>query len=157
MIVVRHAEPEDAKAAIQVVRYSIEELCIVDHHNDADTLAHWLANKTPEHFRNWIANSDNFCVVAEEAGSVRGVGLLHRSGEIRLFYLDPGVQRRGIGRAIHSALEKQARVWKLPKLHLDSTVNARPFYEAIGYKSAGAAKHRFDALQCYPYEKVLRY
>lgn len=155
MFAVRQARSEDATGAVQAVRRSIEELCIADHQNDADTLTLWLANKTPEHFQSWIANPDNFCVVAEDAGCLQGIGLLHGSGEIRLFYLAPGVQRRGIGRAIHAALEKQARAWGLPRLHLDSTFKARLFYEAMGYKSAGDAKHRFGVLQCHPYEKIL--
>lgn len=157
MLAVRPAYYEDATAAVQVVRRSIEELCADDHRNDADTLARWLANKTLEHFQSWITNPDNFCVIAEDVGCLQGVGLLHRSGEIRLFYLAPGVQRRGIGKAIHAALENQARNWKLPKLHLDSTFLARPFYEALSYVAAGEPKPRFGVLQCYPYEKPLRY
>lgn len=156
MLAVRPAYYEDATAAVQVVRRSIEELCADDHRNDADTLARWLANKTPENFRSWIANPDNFCMVAEDTGSLQGVGLLHRSGEIRLFCLVPGAQRRGIGRAIHAALEKQARAWGLPKLYLESTFKAQHFYEAMGYKSVGEAKHRFGVLLCYPYDKRLK-
>jgi len=85
-----------------------------------------------------------------------GVGLLHRSGEIRLFFLAPGAQRQGIGKKIHAALEARANDWQLRKLHLDSTRLARPFYEALGYRSTGEASVRFGQLRCYPYEKELR-
>ena len=156
MVSVRRATPRDTEAAVEVVRRSIEELCVADHHNDAATLAKWLANKTPENFRSWISNPDNFCVIAEDVdGRLCGVGLVDRSGEIKLFYLAPGSQGRGIGRAVHAVLEEQAQAWGLPKLHLDSTILARPFYEAMGYKSLGEAKNRFCVLQCYPYEKLL--
>ena len=74
--------------------------------------------------------------------------LKHSSDEEKMF----GWQVK----AIHATLEAQARAWGLPKLHLDSTVKARLFYEAIGYKPSGEAKHRFGVLQCYPYEKVLQ-
>lgn len=157
MVTVRPATSKDAEMAVQVVRRSIEELCTDDHHNDAVTLAGWLANKTPENCRSWIANPDNFCVVAEVDGRLSGVGLIHRGGEIKLFYLDPGVQRQGIGRAIHAALKTQARAWVLRRLRLDSTFLARPFYEALGYRAAGEPKPRFGMLQCYPYEKLLQY
>lgn len=156
MTSVRRAENKDAGVAMQLIRRSIEELCVADHRNDPVTLAGWLANKTPENFRSWIANPDNFCVVVEADGRLSGVGLLHRGGEIQLFYLAPGAQRQGMGRAIHAALEAQARAWGLQKLHLDSTAMARPFYEALGYQATGASIPRFGVLRCYPYEKVLR-
>jgi len=155
VVSVRPAEPGDADAAIDVVRRSISELCVADHHNDEATLASWLANKTPQNFLTWLSNPDNFCVVAESDGRLVGVGVLHRRGEILLFYLAPGVQRRGIGRMIHAALEKRAMQWKLTSLHLDSTALACRFYEALGYRPTGAAVVRFGVLRCFPFAKQL--
>jgi len=113
-----------------VVRRSITVLCVPDHLGDEETLATWLANKTPETFRGWLSTPDNFCVVAESRGSLLGVGLLRREGKILLFYVAPGSQRQGIGHAIHVALEARAVQWGLPFLHLESTAVARHFYEA---------------------------
>ncbi len=156
MIAVRKAEPKDAETAAEVLRRSITELCALDHHGDADTLAKWLANKTPQNFLSWLAKEDNFCVVAEANGQIVGVGLLHRSGEVRLCYLAPGVQGQGLGKAIHLALEEKARAWGLRRLYLESTVSARLFYERVGYRSAGAAKPGFGISHCHPYEKTLQ-
>ena len=152
---VRKAEPKDAEAATAVLRRSITELCTLDHHGDVDTLAKWLANKTTRDFLSWLAAEDNFCVVAEANDRIMGVGLLHRSGEVRLCYLAPGAQGRGSGKAILGALEEKAREWGLRKLHLESTVSARPFYERVGYRSRGAAKAGFGISHCHPYEKIL--
>jgi GNAT superfamily N-acetyltransferase len=154
-IVVRCAVPADAAAAIDCVRRSIEQSCTADHHEDPPTLAVWLSNKTPANFIAWLDNPGNHCVIAECKGKLCGVGLLHLSGEVRLFYIDPAAQRRGAGRAIHAALEQQAHAWKLPRLHLDSTANARAFYEAMGYRRAGPARARTGVLQCFPCEKRL--
>ncbi len=151
MAAVRKAGPTDAEAAVEVLRRSITELCTLDHHGDADT----LANKTPRDFLSWLANEDHFCVVAEADDRIMGVGLLHRSGEVRLCYLAPGAQGQGLGKAIHVALEEKAREWGLRRLHLESTVSARPFYERVGYRSAGAAKPGFGISHCHPYEKIL--
>jgi GNAT superfamily N-acetyltransferase len=156
MFSVRPAESGDAEAAIAVVRRSITELCTADHRGDPDTLAGWLANKTVPHFVTWLANEDNHCVIAETGGRLSGVGLLRRDGEILLFFLSPDAQRRGIGTAIHAALEAKAMAWGLPTLTLDSTFAARPFYERLGYRSTGAARPRFGVLQSYPYEKTLQ-
>jgi GNAT superfamily N-acetyltransferase len=156
MFAVRPAENADAEAAVSVVRRSITESCTADHHGDADTIARWLANKTVQHFVSWLANEDNYCVVAEAGGDLLGVGLLQRSGEIVLFYLAPSAQRQGIGKAIHFALEEKAKTWGLLKLKLDSTLLACRFYEMLGYRSAGAARARFGKLHSYPYEKTLQ-
>jgi len=87
---------------------------------------------------------------------VVGVGLLHRSGEIRLCYVAPGAQRKGIGKAIYLALEEQAKAWRLRTLRLESTVSARQFYEALGFRSAGMATPGFGISHCHPYEKQLQ-
>jgi len=156
MIAVRQAEPRDAQAAADVLRRSITELCALDHRGDADTLGRWLANKTPQNFLSWLGSDDNFCVVAEANNQVVGVGLLHRSGEIRLCYVAPGAQRKGIGKAIYLALEEQAKAWRLRTLRLESTVSARQFYEALGFRSAGMATPGFGISHCHPYEKQLQ-
>ncbi|MHB8744657.1 MAG: GNAT family N-acetyltransferase [Sulfuricaulis sp.] len=156
MIAVRPAEQRDAEAAIDVVRRSISQLCLADHHNDHETLTTWLANKTPQSFVTWLCNPDNFCVVAESNSNLLGVGVLQRRGEILLFYLAPGSQRQGIGKRIHAALEEKATQWGLTSLHLDSTALACPFYEALGYRPIGLPIVRFGVLRCFPYAKQLQ-
>ncbi|HEY1287704.1 MAG TPA: GNAT family N-acetyltransferase [Burkholderiales bacterium] len=155
MVVVRRAEPHDAEAAVAVVRRSISELCCDDHRGDADTIARWLSNKTVQNFTSWMANDDNFFVIAENRGHLSGVGLLHRSGEINLFYMAPNAQRQGLGKAIHVALEQKAQEWGLREMKLDSTLLACPFYEKLGYHPAGAKRPRFGVLCSYPYKKRL--
>jgi GNAT superfamily N-acetyltransferase len=155
MMAIRPAEASDAAAAIDVVRRSISELCVADHHNDESILATWLANKTAQNFLVWLANIDNYCVVAESNSRLSGVGALNRRGEVLLLYLAPGAQRQGIGKMIHAALEEKAHEWGLTALHLDSTAMARHFYEAQGYRTTGAPVPRFGGLQCFPYAKQL--
>jgi GNAT superfamily N-acetyltransferase len=155
MIKVRPALAADAAEAIEVVRSSIRELCVIDHDNDSQTLDHWLANKTWSNFATWLQNPDNFCVVAELRDRIAGVGLLHRSGEIRLFYVAPGAQRLGIGGAICTALEECGRSWKLPALELCSTAAARAFYAAHGFEPSGPQQHIHGKLACFPYRKPI--
>lgn len=156
MISVRPAEQRDTGAAIDVVRRSITHLCVADHQNDDETLAAWLANKTPQNFLKWLSNTENFCVVVESNSRLLGVGVLHRRGEILMLYLAPGAQRQGIGKMIHTALEEKAAQWGMTSLHLDSTALACPFYEALGYQPSGPAVARFGVLQCFPYAKQLQ-
>ena len=155
MIEVRQGTLNDVDAAVEVVRQSITQLCVEDHHNDEATVNTWLANKTAENFQIWITNRENFFAVAERGRRLSGVGLLHSSGEIRLFYVAPGVQRQGIGKAIHAALEDKAKCWGLQTLHLESTALACRFYETFGYHAMAVAKPRFGVLQAYRYKKTL--
>lgn len=155
MLVTRPALVDDGDTVIAVVRASITQACVIDHRNDADTLNRWLSNKTPKHFRTWLADPDNHAVVALVDERLVGVGMLHRSGEIRLFFTAPGMQRQGIGTAIHASLETHARTWGVQRLHLHSTWLACAFYEALGYRSSGNAERLFGVLMAYPYEKAL--
>lgn len=155
MIVVRPAQPHDADAAAHLLRRSITELCATDHQHDAATLAQWLANKTPEYFRKMLAHPDNFHVVAEENDLLLGVGAIARDGLIRLLYLLPGVQRRGIGKALYLAMEQQATTWGLRKLIAHSNTDACAFYERMGFRSTGPAVPFLGKARGWPYEKVL--
>lgn len=76
-IQVRRAKITDSVAAIATVRASISRLCTADHQDDPATLSAWLGNKTADNFGTWIANPDNFCVVAVSGEAIAGVGLLH--------------------------------------------------------------------------------
>ena len=61
---VRDALPEDAAAAVAVLRASIAELCVADHQNDPASLERWLRNKTVQNFVAWLADPAN-CVVVK--------------------------------------------------------------------------------------------
>src|SRR5262245_7327470 len=97
---VRRAGAQDVTACVAVLVASITQRCAEDHRNDGETLAHWLRNKTPASFEQWLANAENFIFVAELGSRVCGVALLHASGAIRLCYVDPRTQRHGVGRAL---------------------------------------------------------
>ena len=152
---IRSACVDDAVDATEVVRRSISELCKADHQDDPATLDRWLINKTPEKFKEWVSNPENFCVIAGDSARIFGVGLLKRSGEVLLFYVAPGYQRLGIGRRIHDALEAQATSWGLGRMYLESTALACNFYRSLGYQSTGPEQSLFGVLRVYPLAKAL--
>jgi GNAT superfamily N-acetyltransferase len=155
MLTIRPAEPRDADAAADLLRRSITELCATDHQNDAATLAQWLANKTPEQVRVMLARPQSLHIVAEEHQRLLGVGAIARDGHIRLLYLLPGAQRRGIGTAIFRALELQAQHWGLSKLTAVSNTDACAFYARMGFQPAGDAQPFLGKARGWPYEKML--
>ena len=154
-VTIRAATQDDADAAATVLRRSITELCGADHHGDAETLEDWLANKTPEHFRRWVARAGQHTVLAERNGAVCGVGMLSPDGEIRLCYVHPDHVGCGVGRALVCAIEAEASARGLTRLHLDATATATAFYEAMGFRRFGQSTVGFGVTRTNPYEKRL--
>ena len=114
------------------------------------------APKTVANFVAWFTNEENYCVVVEAEGRVTGIGVLKRSGDVNLLFLAPEARGRGMGKAVHAALEAQAERWGLREMKLESTELACRFYERLGYRSAGDARTQFGVLRAYPYVKALR-
>jgi GNAT superfamily N-acetyltransferase len=155
MISTRMADADDAAEAIELLRRSFMELCVDGHQNDEATVQAWLQNKTTERFARWLADPDTRVIIAECDGAIRGVGSIHRSGEIRLCYVWPGFQATGVGRALLTALEEHAHLWRLSSVHLTSGIGARAFYERCGYQPSEIARPGFGISILFPYAKVL--
>ncbi len=137
-MLIRPAMAADAEEAASVLRRSICDLCLSDHSGDAETLAQWLANKTPENVLAWIEAPDRFIVVVEENGAIIGVGGASHSGEITLNYVAPEARFRGVSKAILKSLEAYLSLLGCPEITLASTKAARSFYIAMGYEDAEA-------------------
>jgi GNAT superfamily N-acetyltransferase len=152
---IRRATGQDAAAAAALLRDSITQLCVADHQNDPVALEQWLHNKTPEHFLQWLANPESCIVVAEMEAVLCGVGGIRKNGELDFCYILPGRERLGIGRSLLSALEAQAALWGLGKLHLISTLTARHFYERHGFVLSDAEPASKFGLPDYHYIKLL--
>jgi GNAT superfamily N-acetyltransferase len=151
----RRATAHDVDAGVALLIASITTLCVDDHWNDPDTLAHWLRNKTAANFERWLADPENVIVIAELGSVACGVASLHSSGTIRLCYVLPGMQRHGVGRVLIRSLEAEATARGIAELNLASTSSARSFYERLGFVADGAARTAFGVLKQYPYKKVL--
>ena len=152
---IRDAVAEDAPAACQVMRRSIVELCVADHHNDPAILARWLSNKTPEIFLSWLAQPANSLLVAVEGGSILAVGAVIDAGEINLNYVSPDARFRGVSRAMLGALEDRAVERGNIRCTLASTETARRFYQAAGYAEVGPPTEKFGMSSGYPMAKAL--
>jgi GNAT superfamily N-acetyltransferase len=151
---IREAVPEDAGAACQIMRRSIEELCVADHRNDPAILERWLSNTTPEIFKSWI-RPDNALLVVVEDNSVLAVGCVTDAGEITLNCVSPDARFRGVSAAQLTALEDRARERGNERCTLKSTETARRFYQARGYFEEGPADAKFGTTSGYPMSKRL--
>lgn len=131
---IRPAKAEDAEEAADLLRRSITELCIADHGNDAERLEHWLSNKTPEHFVKWIDDPLNTIFVAVLGGRIASAGGVREADGIVLNYIHPETRFMGVSGAMIDHLEGVLRTRGQAVALLVSTITARRFYEARGYR-----------------------
>jgi GNAT superfamily N-acetyltransferase len=152
---IRDAVPADAVAACEVLRRSIAELCVADHHNDPVILGHWLSNKTPEIVASWIAKPGNSVLVAVAEDTILAVGAVTDGGEITLNYVSPDARFQGVSRALLAALEARAIERGNTRCTLISTATARRLYQSASYVQDGPPQRKFGATASYPMSKRL--
>ena len=58
-------------------------------------------------------------------------------GHVRHFATDPAVLRHGVGRALLERCRAEATAAGVARLECWSTLTARPFYEALGFRAVG--------------------
>ena len=146
-IQIRRALPDDAPAACNLLRRSIEEGCRDEHRDQPAVLDAWLANKTPATVLGWFSSPTNCALIAESEGQLVGLALLTQAGKVALCYVLPDALRCGVGRALLTELETQARAWNIAKLFLHSPSGASTFFERHGYMNAGKERACFG-LDC---------
>ena len=153
--VVRPAQESDVDAIFRVHGDSIRALCRTRY--SEREIAAWIAFRPPEAYRTAFASRELF--VAEWRGEVVGFGQLDpRRGEIEACYVAPRAVGSGVGAALVMRMESEARRRGHVVVHLNATLNAEPFYERMGYRRLGPARHRVADdvnLECVRMERVL--
>lgn len=150
-MLIRLAEIADAARAVEVVRRSIQELCGLDHRGDADTLSLWLANKTADNMRRWIAV--HTVLVAIEGNQMAGVAAVREDGEVFLNYVAPEARFQGASKSLMKSIEAWASSRGLEWLTLDSTANALAFYRSSGWTETAPAQPGFGVTMRHPMHK----
>jgi diguanylate cyclase (GGDEF)-like protein len=136
---IRRATDEDLQQVAAVHTASILDLCAQRY--SVVQLAHWKDALRQGGYAALLATRE--FLVAEENGALLGFGVLDLSESlINATYVSPEVTRRGVGRRLVQAMETIARQQGVTRLHLNSTLNAVPFYESLGYLQEGLSSNR---------------
>ena len=81
--------------------------------------------------------------MAEDGGVALGCAALKlgaaQQGEVSMFFVDPNIQWRGVGRMLWTTLFRLAHKQGLSTLELDADPNAVGFYEKQGFVNIGTA------------------
>ena len=155
---VESAGPAQAADIAALMRRSITELCVADHHNDPALLDEWLDNKTESDVCQWMEDAATVSLVALADDGPVGFAMMDSRGNILLMYVSPEATGQGVGDKLLCALEVRARASGLNRLTLESTVNARSFYQKYGFTDASDGSGQpgnAGKLQCRAMEKNL--
>ncbi|WP_296402622.1 GNAT family N-acetyltransferase [Psychrobacter sp.] len=128
---IKKAQLSEAAQIADLIRASIRS-CIEDHNNDPHAIEQWLENKTEENVRQWII--ENFAWVFKQQNEVQGIILVSPKAEILLNYVAPKSQGQGIGRKLLNQTKQVYLQKGIGSLTAESTLTARPFYLANGFK-----------------------
>lgn len=77
----------------------------------------------------------NTTYVAVEGDCIIGFADIEPNGHIGFFYCHHLWQRKGVGTALYTALERSARELHLAKLYAEVSVSAQHFFTAMGYET----------------------
>ena len=128
-ITIREAVNSDAERIHEIQCAAVRGLCSAVY--SPEIIEGWLKNRSPAHYLRNIP-AWNMYVAETEEKTVGFGGAV--PGEIISTYVDPAYARRGIGTALMRYGMKIANVKAPGVIRIQSTKNARPFYETFGFK-----------------------
>jgi GNAT superfamily N-acetyltransferase len=103
---------------------------------------------------------DGCTLVLDRAGRTIATGTLV-GDEIKRVFVEPAMQKHGLGRLIMRRLEEKAASLGVGTLRLDASLPAKPFYDSLGYATIEAASltlendRRLDFFRMHkPVEKI---
>jgi len=139
---IRQARPEDA-AGIQTVHAQSVGGMGSEEYPD-DVLTEWGTPRAAEDYAESIAV--NPFLVADIDGDVVGFAELDLARcVVRSVYVAPTHARQGIPSRLMRGLDDAARGAGLTEVFLDSSLNAVPFYEAVGFEVIERRKYRLSS------------
>ncbi|MGH9253542.1 MAG: GNAT family N-acetyltransferase [Vicinamibacterales bacterium] len=140
-VVVRPMRDDEAQLFLHIHGRSIRGLAA--QHYPADVIEAWTVPVTEETVCGLLKNPDGeIRLIAELDGLAVGLGVLVvANAELRACYVVPEAARRGVGSALVREIERIAQEHGLTRLDLHASVNAEPFYAALGYEAVEPEEH----------------
>lgn len=142
-VFVRPLRDDEARTFLEIHGRSVRGLAAA--HYAADVIAAWAgpAPISDETVRRFLRNPDHeIRLLAELNGQPVGLGaVVVDNTELRACYVVPEAARRGVGSALVQEMERIARDRGLTHLELHASVNAEPFYAALGYEAGERGDH----------------
>lgn len=133
----RHAQPVDAERLLRIKQDAIDAIDSAVY--SEKQLSSWQPDDgAVEDFRRAIESGQFEVLLAEQDGiTVAYGGLNAPENRIDAVFVDPEYSGEGIATSLVKQFESRARMGGVPELKIVSSLNARPFYESLGYWDFG--------------------
>jgi len=150
---IRLGTPGDIHKIAKIYAASIRQLCSKDY--PVDTIEHW-ARSTPAESRLTDIEAGSLWV-AEINENMAGY-LVAVPGEVMELFIAPKYSGIGLGARLGKLGKKLAQQNNSSPVILESTLNAAPFYEKLGFKevSRGSFSHGASCINIPVINMVLR-
>ena len=126
----REYKPEDIKQILKLFYNTVHTVNALDY--SAEQLDAWAP--LSQDAAAWNKSlCENYTLVAEQDGLIRGFADLAPGGYLDRLYVHSDFQRMGIASQLCSLLEKRARGQNVKELTVHASITARPFFEKRGY------------------------
>jgi len=136
---IREFQDKDAKGVCEIIKKCDAEIASKDY--SKKIIEWWISKTTPERI---LKNSKvRKCFVAVYGKKVVGYGDLEKN-ELKRLHVIPEFQKKGIGTKLIEEIEKFAIKKKIPKLILESTINAEKFYNKCGFEKVEIKNCEYD-------------
>ncbi len=130
----RHVRPyiaADLPALLTLFRGTVQTVNLGDY-TQAQVNA-WAASALDTERWAALLRTRHTRVCVDESGQLVGFADLEPDGHLDHLFVHTNHQRRGIGTLLLTAIEVVARHERMPVLHTEASLTARPFFEAHGF------------------------
>ena len=140
----RQAEPSDAQALWWTKHAAIDSIETDEY--SADQLRAWKPDgEAVTDFQRAIESKTFDAVLAEVDDDTVGYGVLNtEDGRIDAVFVHPDSTGQGIATSLVRQLETRAQMYGIEELTIVSSLNAKSFYEQVGYHDAGSKQRTID-------------
>lgn len=150
----REYRPTDAAALLALFRDTVHRINARDY--SAEQLAAWAPAEID--LAGWGSRFvGRYAIVAIEEQVPVGFTELEPDGHIDRFYVAADHQGKGIGHHLLQAIVAEAIRRECPRLYLEASITARPFFEVHGFRSIAeqTVSRRGVELVNYRMERIL--
>jgi GNAT superfamily N-acetyltransferase len=127
----RAFERGDLTAVLKLFGRSVRQIAARDY--DEEQIAAWAPE--PPDTESWAERlSTGTVLVAEEGQRIAGFARLGENATIDLLYVDPAVERQGVGAKLMAKLTAVAEAKGFERLRAEVSKTARPFFETQGFR-----------------------
>lgn len=142
-MIIREALVDEAEPIWLLHSRSVRGLCQKAY--TPQQIEAWINGKNVDDYRERIRNHPSF--VAEQDGRLVGYARYYpNTSELCSIFVSPDCARQGIGRQLVQRLCWEATAAGLKYLWLDASLNAVPFYEALGFTAEKEIPRQFGGI-----------